>query len=96
MEGGAAFNDGRISVGDRLVAVRNLPTGDFYLNDCSHEEAVKALKASKERVHLLISKIDNQYPFEISPSPTFTQMDPYKPRYKVGSLLLLNKANDPN
>ena len=25
MEGGAAFNDGRISVGDRLVAVRHLP-----------------------------------------------------------------------
>jgi disks large protein 1 len=68
MEGGAAYNDGRISVGDRLVAVRHLPgVGDFYLDDCSHEEAVKALKASKERVVLLISKADNHYPFEISP-----------------------------
>jgi hypothetical protein len=68
MEGGAAYNDGRISVGDRLVAVRHLPNvGDFYLDDCSHEEAVKALKASKERVVLLISKADNHYPFEISP-----------------------------
>merc|ERR1719209_2279950 len=38
MEGGAAFNDGRISVGDRLVAVKNLPTGDFYLDNCTHEE----------------------------------------------------------
>ena len=28
-------------------------------------------------------QVDNQYPFEISPSPTFTQMDPYKPQYKV-------------
>ena len=83
MEGGAAYNDGRISVGDRLVAVRKLPTGDFYLDDCSHEEAVKALKASKERVYLLISKADNHYPYEVSPSPTFTQMDPYKPQYKV-------------
>jgi disks large protein 1 len=84
MEGGAAYNDGRISVGDRLVAVRNVPgMGDFYLDDCSHEEAVKALKASKERVILLISKADNHYPFEISPSPTFTQMDPYRPQYKV-------------
>ena len=83
MEGGAAFNDGRIAVGDRLVAVKNLPTGDFYLEDCSHEEAVKALKASKERVYLVISKVDNHYPFEVSPSPTFTQMDPYKPQYKV-------------
>lgn len=83
MEGGAAYNDGRISVGDRLVAVKKLPTGDFYLDNCTHEESVQALKASKERVFLLISKVDNQYPFEISPSPTFTQMDPYKPQYKV-------------
>jgi len=83
MEGGAAYNDGRISVGDRLVAVKNLPTGDFWLENCTHEESVQALKASKERVYLLISKVDNHYPFEISPSPTFTQMDPYKPQYKV-------------
>eukprot|EP00090_Calanus_glacialis_P031309 TRINITY_DN5154_c0_g1_i1.p1 TRINITY_DN5154_c0_g1~~TRINITY_DN5154_c0_g1_i1.p1 ORF type:complete len:839 (-),score=143.26 TRINITY_DN5154_c0_g1_i1:1594-4110(-) len=83
MEGGAAYNDGRISVGDRLVAVKNLPTGDFWLENCTHEESVQALKASKERVYLLISKVDNHYPLEISPSPTFTQMDPYKPQYKV-------------
>ena len=31
-------------------------TGDFYLDDCSHEEAVKALKASRDKVTLLISK----------------------------------------
>jgi len=83
MEGGAAYNDGRISVGDRLVCVKNLPNGDFWLENCTHEESVQALKASKERVHLLISKVDNHYPLEISPSPTFTQMDPYKPQYKV-------------
>ena len=41
MEGGAAFNDGRISVGDRLVAVKNLPTGDFFLENCTHEESVQ-------------------------------------------------------
>jgi len=57
MEGGAAYNDGRISVGDRLVAVKNLPTGDFYLDNCTHEESVQALKASKEKVYLLISKV---------------------------------------
>ena len=62
MEGGAAYNDGRISVGDRLVCVKNLPTGDFWLENCTHEESVQALKASKERVYLLISKADNQYP----------------------------------
>ena len=41
MEGGAAYNDGRISVGDRLVAVKKLPTGDFYLDNCTHEESVQ-------------------------------------------------------
>ena len=86
MEGGAAYNDGRISVGDRLVAVKNLPTGDFYLDNCTHEESVQvrfvkfslwqnfcllntflpikissqALKASKEKVYLLISKVYSQ------------------------------------
>ena len=83
MEGGAAYLDGRIAVGDRLMAVRNLPTGDFYLDDCSHEEAVKALKASKEKVCLVLQKTDSHYNYEVSPSPTFTQMDPYKPQYKV-------------
>jgi len=83
MEGGAAAQAASISVGDRLVAVKNLPTGDFYLENCTHEEAVQALKASKERVVLLISKVDNQYPFEMSPSPTIDQMTTYKPRYPV-------------
>ena len=27
--------------------------------------------------------LDNHYPYEVSPSPTFTQMDPYKPQCKV-------------
>ena len=42
MEGGAAAADGRIAVGDRLVAVKNIPdTGDdFFLGDCTHEESV--------------------------------------------------------
>ena len=50
MEGGAAACDGRISVGDRLVAVKNLPGGDFILDNCTHEEAVGALKKCKEKV----------------------------------------------
>jgi hypothetical protein len=56
---------------------------NYFASTARNEKAVKALKASKERVILLISKADNHYPFEISPSPTFTQMDPYRPQYKV-------------
>ena len=51
MEGGAAACDGRISVGDKLVAVKNLPGGlDFVLDNCTHEEAVNALKKCKENI----------------------------------------------
>jgi hypothetical protein len=53
MEGGAAFNDGRISVGDRLVAVKNLPTGDFFLDNCTHEESVQVSLRHLFRLHRL-------------------------------------------
>ena len=41
--------------------------------------SVSLLKVAEK----FVAQVDNQYPFEISPSPTFTQMDPYKPQYKV-------------
>ena len=64
MEGGAAAADGRISVGDRLVAVKNIPggVGDFFLENCTHEEAVNALKKCKDKVNLLVAKGETQYP----------------------------------
>ena len=74
MDGGAAACDGRISVGDRLVAVKNLPGGggDFFLENCTHEEAVNALKRCKDKVSLLVAKTDTNYPS----SPTIGQMNP--------------------
>ena len=62
MDGGAAAADGRISVGDRLVAVKNLPGGDFVLDNCTHEEAVNALKKCREKVILVVSKTETPYP----------------------------------
>ena len=64
MEGGAAAADGRIAVGDRLVAVKCIPdTGeDFFLDNCTHEEAVNALKRCKDKVVLLVAKTDTHYP----------------------------------
>ena len=74
MEGGAAAADGRISVGDRLVAVKNIPggVGDFFLENCTHEEAVNALKKCKDKVTLLVAKGETQYPS----SPTIGSMHP--------------------
>ena len=77
MEGGAAAADGRISVGDRLVAVKNIPggVGDFFLENCTHEEAVNALKKCKDKVNLLVAKGETQYPS----SPTIGSMHPLAP-----------------
>ena len=77
MEGGAAAADGRISVGDRLVAVKNIPggVGDFFLENCTHEEAVNALKKCKDKVTLLVAKGETQYPS----SPTIGSMHPLAP-----------------
>ena len=77
MDGGAAAADGRIAVGDRLVAVKNIPggAGDFYLENCTHEEAVNALKKCKEKVVLLVAKAEQHYPS----SPTMGSMHPLAP-----------------
>ncbi|XP_046146033.1 disks large homolog 4 isoform X2 [Osmia bicornis bicornis] len=55
MEGGAAQVDGRLVVGDKLVAVRNA-LGDKNLENVTHEEAVATLKATQDRVVLLVAK----------------------------------------
>ncbi|KOC64052.1 Disks large 1 tumor suppressor protein, partial [Habropoda laboriosa] len=55
MEGGAAQADGRLVVGDKLVAVRNA-LGEANLENVTHEEAVATLKATQDRVVLLVAK----------------------------------------
>ncbi|XP_053404132.1 disks large homolog 2-like isoform X2 [Mercenaria mercenaria] len=51
IEGGAAEQDGRLAVGDRLVAVN-----DDNLENVTHDEAVAALKATSEHVTLTVAK----------------------------------------
>ncbi|TRY61118.1 hypothetical protein TCAL_04208 [Tigriopus californicus] len=72
MDGGAAAAEGRIEVGDRLVCVKNFPGGEFVLDNCTHEEAVNALKKCKDKVVMVVSKGDTHYPS----SPTMGQMQP--------------------
>merc|ERR1712110_1403879 len=50
-DGGPAQRDGGLEVGDRLVCVKNLPpgelpAGDFWLSDVTHDEAAQALRQS--------------------------------------------------
>ncbi|CAL1293209.1 unnamed protein product [Larinioides sclopetarius] len=51
MEGGAAHVDGRLQVGDKLIAV-----GDVNLERVTHEEAVATLKATSDHVVLTVAK----------------------------------------
>ncbi|GFN91544.1 disks large, partial [Plakobranchus ocellatus] len=51
IDGGASEQDGRLAVMDRLIAVN-----DINLENVTHEEAVGALKSTKEVVKLTIAK----------------------------------------
>lgn len=92
MDGGAAAVDGRISVGDRLVAVKNLPgeSDTFLLDNCTHEEAVSALKRCKERVVLVVSKTETPYPS----SPTIGQMHPMVGNFMAAAPLPARSISD--
>ncbi|KAK8733914.1 hypothetical protein OTU49_006243 [Cherax quadricarinatus] len=57
MEGGAAHVDGRVCVGDKLVAVRDTPSGDVNLENVTHEDAVACLKSTSDRVVLVLGKV---------------------------------------
>lgn len=75
MEGGAAQIDGRLQVGDKLIGVRNTSQGDRNLENVTHEEAVATLKATHERVILLVAKPDQAFlhpprPISTSPQPS--------------------------
>ncbi|XP_052864207.1 disks large 1 tumor suppressor protein isoform X2 [Anopheles cruzii] len=55
MEGGAAQIDGRLAVGDKLIAVRTAD-GERNLENVVHEEAVATLKAITNRATLVVQK----------------------------------------
>ncbi|XP_037919256.1 disks large 1 tumor suppressor protein isoform X3 [Hermetia illucens] len=55
MEGGAAHVDGRLEIGDKLIAVRN-NSNDKNLENVTHEQAVAALKSITDKVTLVIGK----------------------------------------
>ncbi|NXN14056.1 DLG3 protein, partial [Indicator maculatus] len=54
IESGAAQKDGRLQIGDRLLAVNNT-----NLQDVRHEEAVAALKNTSDMVYLKVAKPGN-------------------------------------
>ncbi|XP_030757882.1 disks large 1 tumor suppressor protein isoform X4 [Sitophilus oryzae] len=68
MEGGAAQVDGRLAVGDKLVAVRDAVKGEVNLENVTHEDAVATLKTTQDCVVLIVAKPDSA--FNAPPSDT--------------------------
>ncbi|XP_078496318.1 disks large homolog 3 isoform X2 [Lissotriton helveticus] len=67
IEGGAAQKDGRLQIGDRLLAVNNT-----NLQDVRHEEAVAALKNTSDMVYLKVAKPSSGHLNEIYAPPEYT------------------------
>ncbi|KAL5004521.1 hypothetical protein ScPMuIL_017977 [Solemya velum] len=73
IEGGAAEQDGRLAMGDRLLVVN-----EANLENVTHEEAVAALKATQEVVRLVVAKpsyISDNLPHD-TPSPPISVTSP--------------------
>uniref|UniRef100_A0A8C6Q7P1 Discs, largehomolog 1 n=1 Tax=Nothobranchius furzeri TaxID=105023 RepID=A0A8C6Q7P1_NOTFU len=67
IEGGAAHKDGRLQIGDKLVAVNN-----SCLEEVSHEEAVAALKSTPDVVFLRVAKHSTMFINDNFPPPDVT------------------------
>ncbi|XP_011305569.1 disks large 1 tumor suppressor protein isoform X2 [Fopius arisanus] len=88
MEGGAAQVDGRLVVGDKLVAVKNT-LGEKNLENVTHEEAVATLKATQDRVVLLVAKPEGILP---PPPPASDHSLSPQPRKQNGSVSALENS----
>ncbi|XP_030628948.1 disks large homolog 4 isoform X3 [Chanos chanos] len=67
IEGGAAHKDGRLQIGDKILAVNNVS-----LEDVMHEDAVGALKNTTEVVYLRVAKASSFYPPDSYNPPDIT------------------------
>ena len=62
--------------------------GDFILDNCTHEEAVNALKRCKDKVVLVVSKAENPFPS----SPTIGQIPHLVSKHrKIKCFIFANK-----
>ncbi|XP_066993776.2 disks large 1 tumor suppressor protein isoform X1 [Anabrus simplex] len=92
MDGGAAQIDGRLMVGDKLVAVKNTSHGEKNLENVTHEEAVATLKATQDRVVLLVAKPDRVY---MPPPPDVSSTPPPPPPLDQDSVISTLQPSTP-
>ncbi|CAO2643891.1 Disks large homolog 4, partial [Lemmus lemmus] len=73
IEGGAAHKDGRLQIGDKILAVNSVG-----LEDVMHEDAVAALKNTYDVVYLKVAKPSNAYLSDSYAPPDITTCEsPY-------------------
>uniref|UniRef100_A0AAR2JHB8 Discs, large homolog 4a (Drosophila) n=1 Tax=Pygocentrus nattereri TaxID=42514 RepID=A0AAR2JHB8_PYGNA len=75
IEGGAAHKDGRLQIGDKILAVNNV-----CLEDVMHEDAVGALKNTAEVVYLRVAKPNNLYLTNNYNPPDLTSSESHYPQ----------------
>ncbi|XP_078141576.1 disks large homolog 4-like isoform X2 [Centroberyx gerrardi] len=86
IEGGAAHKDGRLQIGDKLMAVNSA-----CLEEVTHEEAVSALKSTPDVVYLRVAKHTSLFINDSFPPPDVTnsysphQDNHISPSYMGGS-----------
>ncbi|XP_059922293.1 LOW QUALITY PROTEIN: discs large homolog 1-like protein [Gadus macrocephalus] len=69
IEGGAAHKDGRLQIGDKLMAVNT-----SCLEEVTHEDAVAALKSTPDVVYLRVAKPTSLFINDSFPRPTSPTM----------------------
>uniref|UniRef100_A0A9J7ZID8 Discs, large homolog 4a (Drosophila) n=1 Tax=Cyprinus carpio carpio TaxID=630221 RepID=A0A9J7ZID8_CYPCA len=72
IEGGAAHKDGRLQIGDKILAVNNV-----CLEDVMHEDAVGTLKNTAEVVYLRVAKPNNLFLTNNYNPPDLTTYSPH-------------------
>uniref|UniRef100_A0A672QRV0 Discs large MAGUK scaffold protein 4 n=1 Tax=Sinocyclocheilus grahami TaxID=75366 RepID=A0A672QRV0_SINGR len=72
IEGGAAHRDGRLQIGDRILAVNNM-----YLEDVMHEDAVAVLKNTGDVVYLRVAKTLHHHQDAYNPPDITSSYSPH-------------------
>ncbi|KAL6741938.1 hypothetical protein Aduo_015145 [Ancylostoma duodenale] len=91
IDGGAAYHDGRLGVGDRILAV-----DDVALENVTHEYAVNVLKQTGTKVTLLVLKADPNVSVATVEETTSRQFVPTTPQYPASTPVRSSSMQDFN
>ncbi|KAI4566351.1 hypothetical protein MJG53_015028 [Ovis ammon polii x Ovis aries] len=98
IEGGAAHKDGRLQIGDKILAVNSVG-----LEDVMHEDAVAALKNTYDVVYLKVAKPSNAYLSDSYAPPDITTCEsppnpgaPHAPHQSPHDIPIDPASSDPS